>query len=186
MKRLLWIVAGIWGALFVALIAGPVAAMALATLGTLIWLLSSRGKSAVEAANTLKAAACEAVGAPANSKLAHAERSTAIALNSQTRRVPVSSGTSQCLMRMTERAVQKSCVKKSTRARAKSGLSDPTAKIRPSAERSPSRASDRRNATLGVRTAPLKAVRSGVHAFLSDTPDALVCDAMRRALSAAP
>lgn len=91
MKTLFWIVGGFVSVVFMAATVGPAGAVAAVAIGVVVWI-SSRARSARPDANTLKAAACEAVGIPSGSKFAHVERNTAIALNSQTRKLAVSAG----------------------------------------------------------------------------------------------
>jgi hypothetical protein len=90
MKTIFVIVAGVLTMLFVTLAAGAAGAVAALSFGLIVWFLAMRARSARADANTLKTVACEAVNVPVSSKFAHAERGTAIVLNSQTRRVAVS------------------------------------------------------------------------------------------------
>lgn len=91
MKTLFWIVGGLVGTLCMAVVAGPAGAVAAFAIGAVVWI-SSRMRSGRPDQQALKEAACEAVGISIDSKFAHVERSTAIALNSQTRRIAVSAG----------------------------------------------------------------------------------------------
>ena len=92
MKTALGIIGGLVGLLFVTLAAGPAGACTAVAIALAVWMFSSRAKSARSDADTLKAAACEAVGVPFDSNFAHSERNTAIVLNSQTRQIAVSAG----------------------------------------------------------------------------------------------
>lgn len=92
MKTILAIGVGIVTMLYVILAGGLAWAMVFLSFGLILWFLASRIRSARTGADTLKAAACEAVGVSVDSKFAHAERNTAIVLNSQTRRIAVSAG----------------------------------------------------------------------------------------------
>ncbi len=91
MKTLFWIVGGFVAMLCMAAVAGPAGAVAAFSIGVVLWI-SSRMRAGRLDPQALKEAACEAVGISIDSKFAHVERSTAIALNSQTRRIAVSAG----------------------------------------------------------------------------------------------
>jgi len=91
MKTLFWIVGGLVGMLCMAVVAGPAGAVAAFAIGAVVWILS-RMRSGRPDQQALKEAACEAIGISIDSKFAHVERNTAIALNSQTRRIAVSAG----------------------------------------------------------------------------------------------
>lgn len=91
MKTLFWIGGGLVVTMCMVVIAGPAGAVAAFAIGAVVWILSRIGAARPDH-QTLKAAACEAVGVSIDSKFAHVERSTAIALNSQTRRIAVSAG----------------------------------------------------------------------------------------------
>lgn len=91
MKTLIWIVGGLIAMFCMAVAVGPAGAVAGLAIGAVVWI-SSKMRSGRSDSQTLKAAACEAVGISTDSKFAHVERNTAIALNSQTRRIAVSAG----------------------------------------------------------------------------------------------
>lgn len=91
MKTSFWIVGGLVVTMCMAVVAGPAGAVGAFAIGAVVWISSRIGAGRPDH-QALKAAACEAAGISIDSKFAHVEKSTAIALNSQTRRIAVSAG----------------------------------------------------------------------------------------------